>query len=159
MKKGKLSARNRTGRKSVSLANFEKGDLFGSASLFGAEDTYSSVITCTEDAEILFAFEDTVEKLVRTDGDFADAYVRFLSGKIRLLNGKISSYTAKTAADKLYLYIENQPNGVLQNPDMTHVAKALGIGRGSLYRAKDELVSAGLVEESGNDYLVRGEKQ
>lgn len=152
---GKLRAKNAAGTKKVLLRTFAKGEIFGVPSLFSNGESQSTEFTALADSAVAFAGEDRIEKLIREDPDFAVTYIKFLSGKIRVLNGKISEYTSKTAADKLYLYVSECPRGVLENPDMAKLARILGIGRGSLYRAKDELIAAGKIVSDGKNLKIK----
>ncbi len=153
--RGKLRASNAAGNKSVLLRTFSEGEIFGAPTLFSGEEVPPSDITACADSAVAFIGEEKIEKLIREDPDFALTFARFLAGKIRVLNDKISGYTSKTAADKLYLHISECPEGTLEKPDMAKLARTLGLGRGSLYRAKDELLAAGKIVSDGKNLKIK----
>ena len=64
------------------------------------------------------------------------------------MNSKINAYTAKSAENKLYAYLLQLPrekNTVVLPTDMSTLAKMIGIGRATLYRAFEKLEFSGLI--------------
>ena len=148
---GKVSVYKTIGKRRTLLNILKEGEIFGVASMFGKVESYVTTIVAAETTEVVFLTHDVCKRLVRSEPDFAVAYISFLSDKIRYLNDKISSYTAPSAAAKLagYLLRENRPK-----LSMTQLASALNIGRASLYRELDELENAGIIKKDGQTITV-----
>lgn len=149
---GEIKAKNVVGGKNVPMQVFRTGDLFGAAILFADNDEYCSEFVAQKDSEIIFVPENILCDFITEDSGFALEYTKFLTKKLQLLNRKISGYTSKTANDKLLLYLDEK-NGYLENLDMSLLAKTLGIGRASLYRAIDELIDKKLIVKKGKDII------
>ncbi len=145
---GKASAAGESG---VALNAFQPGGLFGVAALFGG-DSYVSTVRAESRCEAVFITTAQLEELFRSRGDLALAYIRFLSDRIRFLNRKISQFTAPTAAEALYLWASRNQTGGLATASQgwSALARTLGIGRASLYRALDELERTGRAVREGD---------
>ncbi len=148
---GSVSVYKTVGKRRTLLNILKEGDIFGVASMFGEVESYVTAIVAKESTEVIFITHEICEELVRSEPDFAVAYISFLSDRIRYLNKKISSYTAPSAAAKLagYLLQENR-----RRLNMTQLASALNIGRASLYRELDELEAAGIIKKDGQDIQI-----
>ena len=85
-------------------------------------------------------------------------YIKLLAKKIGFLNKKISAYTAKTTDNKLYTYLLQLPrndNKLVLSTDFSAIAKMLGIGRASLYRAFDKLEKDGLIIKKNKEIILK----
>ena len=71
--------------------------------------------------------------------------LRYLTGRIRFLSGRLQSLAQPGAEGKLARYLlANDGEGQLTCP-ATDLAKRLGISRASLYRAFEAMEQAGLI--------------
>lgn len=159
---GRCRAMNRCGNKTVLLNCFSCGGVFGAASLFDdGAGRYASVIIADTDCTVLFFGQADAEKMICENSAFALNYVKFLSSKIRFLNGKISGFTSKNAADKLLEYLKSLPDGCGEGVELkseyAEIAEILGIGRASLYRAFDKLCGEGIIVKKGKKIIFREE--
>lgn len=125
------------------LKTFNKGDVFGAAAVFGESENYISRIYANTNCEILFISEETLKKLFTKYPAVAENYIKFLSEKIRFLNKKISLFTADGVEAKVYAYLNEIDN--CQTINYSSMARTLGIGRTSLYRALQNLESKKLI--------------
>ena len=142
------------GESGVALNRFSPGSLFGVAALFGG-DGYVSTVKAETRCEAVFFTTGQLADLFRSRGDLALAYIRFLSGRIRFLNRKISQFTAPTSAEALYLWaVRNSTDGLATaTRGWSALARTLGMGRASLYRAIDELEREGRAVREGDKGL------
>lgn len=137
----------KSGDDGVIIRKLSKSDVFGAASLFDTPTHLTSVI-CITDCTVITVNRSFVEKCISAERQVAINYIDFLSKRISFLNSKINSYTAKSAENKLYSYLLQLPreaNEALLAVDLSTIAKMIGIGRATLYRAFDKLESDGLI--------------
>ncbi len=137
--------------------SFREGDTFGAAALFGNEKPYISRIIAKTDCEILFVDEKQLRELFIKYPEISVNYISFLSERVRLLNRKISLFTCKGAAAKLFQYLLDSAdeNGIIKITNMTSLAKQTSLGRTSLYRALEELTENGYVSRDGNLIYIK----
>ena len=136
-----------SGDSGVIIRKLVKGDIYGVAKLFDTPKYLTKVIA-TSKCSVLLLSKEFIERCIEFDKNVSLNYIKMLSKKISFLNNKISSYTAKTADNKLYTYLLQLPrnnNIIVLNNDFSAIAKMLGIGRASLYRAFDKLEKDGLI--------------
>ena len=129
------------------LNKFEKGDIFGAASLFCSQK-YPTVIFAKTKGRVLCIKSDAVINLMKKSSVFSINYVRFLSGKIYLLNKKIDSFTANNAVQKTakYIYEISSNRREFDLPvSISRLSSSLDIGRASLYRAFDVLEKQNII--------------
>lgn len=137
----------RSGTDGVIINKIGKNDTFGVASLFDDPNHYTTVIALTDCAVISFE-KNFVERCVKSNSTVAMNYIGFLSKKVSFLNLKINAYTAKSAENKLLAYLNMLPrngNTVELNNDMSTIAKMIGVGRATLYRALEKLIQEGII--------------
>ena len=146
---GKLSVY----REKVLLNEITAPGLVGAATLFG-ENTAKTTVIAKKSSQALVITQEQVEELISADKGFALSYIRFLSDRIRFLNGRIASFTAGSAVEKLADYlVKNSPDGVCRI-SRTKLASELDMGRASLYRAIDALVEKNLIATDGKTISV-----
>ena len=124
-----------------------KNGIYGAAALFD-KPTYSTLVQAVTDCHVITMNKKFIEKCISKNNTVAINYIEFLAKKISFLNNKINAYTAKSAENKLYTYLLQLPrndNELELNVDMSTIAKMLGIGRATLYRAFDKLESNGTI--------------
>lgn len=144
---GRVEMFGTSGNNTVRLNSAAVGDVFGAAALFGSSDRYVSVVRAKTAAEVLFISESEMERFIRSDSSLALAYIGFLSDRIRFLNRKITSFTAKNAdAATAQALLEKGEDEFKVN--MSRLCKQLDIGRTSLYRSFENLVRLGIIEYS-----------
>ena len=93
--------------------------------------------------------KDFVEKCLMHNLTVSKNYITFLAKRITFLNNKINSFTARNTENKLYSYILQLPrddnNTVILPVSLSTLAKMIGIGRASLYRAFEKLENDGTI--------------
>lgn len=140
----------------VALNSFGPGAVFGAAALFGGGGEYASCVTAATRCRVQFIPEETLETLFRQHPQTALRYIAFLSSRVRFLNGKIATFTAPSAAARLYTWCRANCDdaGRLPSVSMTALARMLDMGRTSLYRALDELTRRGLIQKDKGEWMV-----
>lgn len=140
-----------SGHQQSVLTVFSVGGTFGAAALFGGGG-YVSHIRAVTGCKVLFLSESLLEEWFRRCPEMAVNYIAFLSGRVRFLNGKIAILTQDSAQHRLYRWLQANcgADGALpEKVSMTKLAATLAMGRTSLYRALEELESAGLIVRNG----------
>ena len=137
---------------SVELKRIGVGGLFGAAALFSENDEYTSeIIAKGKETLVAFVDQNAVREILVSDPDAAMKYIYFLTDRIRYLNGKIYCFTGTDAISKVKLYLkDNAESEILASA----LARALDIGRTSLYRALTKLEVDGLIIKEGKRIRV-----
>lgn len=128
-------------------------EVFGCAALFGGETV--TEIKAESDATIVYLSASDMTDIFMQHPTVAVDYIKYLSGKIRYLNSRISDFAPAPAEQRVLGFLKKQ--AAKQNPikmSMTLLASELGIGRTSLYRALDSLEQSGLILRSENGITV-----
>lgn len=154
---GKVEIFGAADGKKVRLNSISRGDNFGAAALFGANGGYVSTVRAKTNCSILFISEDEMRKFITDDPHVAILYVTFLSEKIRFLNGKITSFTAKNADSAVAGYLAEQKSDVIL-VNMSRLSRQLDIGRTSLYRSFDNLSQLGAISYSDRTVTIISRK-
>ncbi len=140
----------------VILNRLSAGDAFGVASLFGSLRDFPTDVVATKRTECLFFSEEAVTALLSRSPAVTQNYIRFLSDKIRFLNERIASFSAKSAEGKLAAFLLSQERDAsVAVGSFTAAAKKLSLGRASFYRALASLTEAGAITRDGNQILIQ----
>lgn len=142
----------------VIIRKLQKGDIFGVAIIFDSSPSYSTKVIATTSCSVLTLNEDFIKNCISTDSSISFNYLEYLAKKISFLNSKISSYTAKNTENKLLAYLMQLPrdnNIITLKTDFSAIAKMIGIGRASLYRAFEKLESAGIIEKENKKIILK----
>ena len=125
--------------------------------LFGECEEYVTEVLAAVDSRVLFVSQEALTRLMREDFRVAENYIRFLSGRIRFLNHKIAALTDGQSDDRLRRYLAEHanPQGEVELPgSMKELAQMLHMGRSSLYRSLDALLSREIVRREGKRLVV-----
>lgn len=131
--------------------------VFGVAALFARTEQPISTIVAKSACEICFLPASLVEKWLHQNSDFSMQYIRFLSDRIRFLNGRITAFTASCATEKLRNHLYELCGGHYPTTltlNAARLATMLGIGRASLYRAFDALEKENKIIKNGKSVTV-----
>lgn len=132
------------------LRDLSAGDIFGVAELFcDATENVSRIVARTK-CSLLFIPESSMKKMLEGDKGVMYAYIRFLGMRARFLNKRIACFTAGSAERKLALWLDSLADEAgCDTPEcvtpISTLANMLDVGRASLYRAIDSLVSDGFI--------------
>ena len=133
------------------VSRLRPGDLFGAAALYTEEPDYVTTLKARSDCAVLLMSQDWLEARMDRSPVLRRNYIRYLSGRIRFLSGKLEELTGPTAEGKLSHYLAQRARqGTVElDCSMTELAKRLGMGRASLYRAMDALEREGTIKRTG----------
>lgn len=156
--KGSASVMKPIGEKELLMRVISSGSVTGVAALFDEERTPLSVLKANSALSALFMPRQRIIKLIKSDGEFAESYARFLTSRIRYLNSRIKAYTSGSAEAKLAFQLllsdENRAGKAALGVSLTKLAELLDIGRASLYRALDILSEKKVIEKRGREILI-----
>ena len=138
------------------VSRLRPGDLFGAAALYNEEPDYVTTLNVLSDCAVLFLSQDWLEGQMDRRAGLRRNYIRYLSGRIRFLSGKLEELTGPTAEAKLFHYLAQRAHqgAVELDCSMTELAKRLGMGRASLYRALDALEGEGTIKRTGKTVFL-----
>lgn len=144
------------GKRTV-INTLREGEVFGMATLFYEEDEFPSEITAESTLRLAVFPKELIEEAFAVSPDFAKAYATLLSRKIHFLNKKISAFSEGEAPEKLMRWLLGAANGQKEfeiQCSLSQLAKMLGIGRASVYRAFDSLAQRGLIMKDGKKIVI-----
>ena len=133
------------------------GDLFGAAALFNDRKDYATTLTARSPCRLLFFSQSLVEELLARYPLLACNYIRYLSGRIRFLDGKLEGLLAGNAERKLAQHLLTREEGA--DWSATALARRLGASRASLYRAFDALTALGAIRREGKRIVILSEER
>jgi CRP-like cAMP-binding protein len=145
--------------KEIIMSALKPGDVFGAAALFTKEGDYVTSVRAASAVEVLFLGEELVRELLKRDFALCERYLSYLCGRIRFLNKRIEAFTGGSAEQRLLSYVigaarEEGGRKITPVVSATRLAKALDIGRASLYRAMDALVEQGKIAREGKRLVL-----
>ena len=148
---GEASVYSADGSRAVLLRPLSEGDSFGVSNLFEEKSSFVSVITAKRATSVIFFAQSTVCRLIDSDVSFRMNYIRFLSQRICFLNEKISCFTAGSPERRLSVFLcsQSNQNTFSLNVNANSLSEMLNVGRASLYRAFDKLISDGFITKEG----------
>ena len=137
----------------LSVSLLEAGELFGAAALYNDLPDYATTLTARTPCRILFLPQEEVDRLLGEEPLLRRNYLRYLSGRIRFLSGRLGALAQAGAEGKLARYLLSSGEPSVHAP-ATDLAKRLGLSRASLYRAFEALETAGLIRREGKTVFV-----
>lgn len=142
-----LSGQLHVTKGTLTVSQLECGDLFGAAALYSDCPEYATTITAKQNSRCLMLNQVLVDDLLAENKQIRENYLRYLTGRIRFLSGRLQSLSQMGAEGKLARYLLSNAK-IPENTftcSATELAKRLGLSRASLYRAFDTLEHHGLI--------------
>ncbi len=151
-----LAGKVRVTRGELFVGVLGPGELFGAAALFTDREEYPSTLTALSECQVLFFPQQTVEELMERWPRAGANYVGYLSGRIQFLSDRLNSLAAGGAEDKVEQFLLRcaDERGEVKL-SATAMARALGIGRASVYRAFEALEARGRIVREGKTVRVK----
>lgn len=146
----------KSGDDGVIIRKLNPKDVYGAACLFDSP-THLTIVKAVTDCQVITMNKDFVEKCILEEKSISINYIEFLAKRISFLNTKINAYTAKSAENKLYAYLLQLPrekNVIDLKVDMSTIAKMIGIGRATLYRAFEKLEKNGTITKNVKQIIL-----
>ena len=138
----------------LSVSLLEAGELFGAAALYNDLPDYATTLTARTPCRILFLPQEEVDRLLGEEPLLRRNYLRYLSGRIRFLSGRLQAVAQTGAEGKLARYLLSGEEAAPMHVSATDLARRLGLSRASLYRAFDALEKAGLIRREGKTVCI-----
>lgn len=146
---GKALVTKRAGGQIVRMSELNPGALYGMATLFSAGAAYPTTIQAQKRCAVLCMEEAVLHDLFVEDVRVMDNYLRYLTGRIHFLNGRIEGFIHPQAKSRVLLYLEQNARDGSYTGGLTALAQALGISRATLYRALDALEEENAIRRNG----------
>ena len=148
-----LRGRVQVRRESLLMSTLSPGDVFGAAALFTDGGDYPTTLTALTRCEALLIPEESVRRLLRECGPFAEDYAAYLSGRIRFLSQRLEVVSSPSAEGKLARCLLDSGGDSLTLPAAA-LCRRLGVGRATLYRAFEALEGVGAIAREGKTIRI-----
>lgn len=86
-----LSGRLQVTKGSLAVSVLQPGDLFGAAALYSDEPEFASTITAKGPSRCLMLEQFLVNRLLAEHSQIRENYLRYLTGRIRFLSGRLQT--------------------------------------------------------------------
>ena len=146
-----LSGQLQVTKGTLAVSALEPGDLFGAAALYSGEREFASTITAKGASRCLMLDQQLMDRLLAEHSQIRENYLRYLTGRIRFLSGRLQTLAQPGVEGKLVRYL--LANGGSSCP-ATELCQRLGVSRASLYRAFASLEDSGLITRKGKTITV-----
>lgn len=146
----------KSGDDGVIIRKLNPKDVYGAACLFDTPK-HLTIVKAVTDCTVITMNKDFIEVCILEEKSISIKYIEFLAKRISFLNTKINAYTAKSAENKLYTYLLQLPreeNVIDLKVDMSTIAKMIGIGRATLYRAFEKLEKNGTITKQDKKIIL-----
>ena len=146
-----LSGQLQVAKGSLAVSVLGPGDLFGAAALYSDEPEFAATVTAKRPSRCLMLEHHLVDRLLAEQGQIRENYLRYLTGRVRFLSGRLQTLAQPGVEGKLARYL--LANGGSSCP-ATELCQRLGVSRASLYRAFSALEDSGLITRKGKTITV-----
>ena len=146
-----LSGQLQVAKGSLAVSVLGPGDLFGAAALYSDEPEFAATITAKGASRCLMLEQRLVDRLLAEQGQIRENYLRYLTGRVRFLSGRLQTLAQPGVEGKLARYL--LVSGGSSCP-ATQLCQRLGMSRASLYRAFAALEDSGLITRKGKTITV-----
>ena len=145
-----LSGQLQVTKGSLAVSVLGPGDLFGAAALYSDEPEFATTITARGPSRCLMLEQRLVDRLLAEQGKIRENYLRYLTGRIRFLSGRLQTLAQPGVEGKLARYLLAGGGSC----PATELCQRLGVSRASLYRAFSALEDSGLIRRSGKTITI-----
>lgn len=153
--------RSMLGKKIVYVGH--EGEIFGLAELYSSQSTTSLKAVAAQVCRVLFIPRDAVDMFIETNSDFARSYIALLSESVLKSQSQAQTLAGGSAEKALSEYLLSRPRNskgeVALPQDTAKLAKQLGLGKSSLFKAIDALNSSGAISFNGNAVCIKDEEK
>ena len=132
----------------VLLNVIAQGGMFGASTLFCGGMSAGTSLIAQGDTKIIFIPQDAFAALLMQNEKLLKNYLAFTARRICFLNGKVGTFATQTVEGRIKAHIL-QSGGSVTVKSMTQLANTLSIGRASLYRAIEKLITDGELIRDG----------
>ena len=146
-----LSGQLQVTKGALAVSVLGPGDLFGAAALYSDEPEFAATVTAKRPSRCLMLEHHLVDRLLAEQGQIRENYLRYLTGRVRFLSGRLQTLAQPGVEGKLARYL--LANGGSSCP-ATELCQRLGVSRASLYRAFAALEENGLITRRGKTITV-----
>ena len=139
---GKCDVYHERSKENILLHSLEKNDTFGILTLFSDEE-YPTLIVSKKRTKVLFIEQASFLTCLAEHSVISLNVMSFMAGRIQFLNKKIATLCGASVEDKVkqYLIVQMKEHGASFPFNASRASSSLNIGRASLYRALDRLIS------------------
>ena len=148
-----LSGQLQVTKGALAVSVLGPGDLFGAAALYSDEPEFAATVTAKRPSRCLMLEQRLVDRLLAEQGQIRENYLRYLTGRVRFLSGRLQTLAQPGAEGKLARYLLACGTGTVTCP-ATQLCQRLGVSRASLYRAFSALENSGLIIRGGKTITI-----
>lgn len=148
-----LSGQLQVTKGNLAVSELRPGDLFGAAALYSDETEFATTITTRGPSLCLMLDQTLMDRLLAEHKQIRENYLRYLTGRIRFLSGRLQTLAQPGVEGKLARYLLAGKSGTVTCP-ATELCQRLGVSRASLYRAFSALEDSGFIVRKGKTITI-----
>ena len=141
----------------VVINSLSRGQSFGVVSVLTNAEKFPTHIIACKQTKIVFLDSDTVHTLIESNTQIAKNIISFLAERIAFLNNKVSTFSSGSVEEKLAKFLVSQmaiTNSKIIPVSKSSLARNLGTGRASLYRAIESLTEKEIISSDTNNIVI-----
>lgn len=141
--------------KSLTIARFFKGEIFGEVIIFSNTNQYPATIVSSQNSKVMFVAKEEIVKFCSLSTHFLNNFIGSLSDKILLLNKKLKNLSYHTIRQKVSSYLleeyhKQKKSMITLSFSKKEIAEQLGMPRPSLSREFINMRDEGLIDFDRN---------
>ncbi|SMC25653.1 cAMP-binding domain of CRP or a regulatory subunit of cAMP-dependent protein kinases [Clostridium acidisoli DSM 12555] len=145
--------------KTVTIAKFLPGDIFGEVIIFSETHKYPSTIVSSDDCKILYITKEAILQLCTINSIILSNFMGLLSNKILMLNKKLKNFSYNTIREKvasflLDIYYVRKKLIFQIDFSRKEMAESLGIPRPSLSRELINMKNEKIIDFHKNTFKI-----
>ena len=100
-----LSGQLQVTKGALAVSVLGPGDLFGAAALYSDEPEFAATVTAKRPSRCLMLEHHLVDRLLAEQGQIRENYLRYLTGRVRFLSGRLQTLAQPGVEGKLARYL------------------------------------------------------
>lgn len=133
----------------INYNNLKENDMFGHNLILSSNPFYKGNIIAKSDLKVAIISSNNFLKLLKTNDQFLNSYIKAESDFTKSLNNKIKLLSISNASERLIYYLYSN-NSFIEYSSITDLADELYLQRETLSRTITKLIKINIIRKNGN---------